>query len=367
MCPENGALEGEHMPYMKDTSIRPNQYKSSMKAKLKKMTGELRTNNVANELERKIQRVKKTRTLSENVEKVLEFDRECEQNGHKTGTRYSALITLHYLCQFAGKKPFKQLTKADIINFLDAAKNRKFEDTRYRARVRNVEKELANSTMNLVKLRVKRFNQWLYGMKKGQYPESVDWIELKAIKGDREINPEDLPTVDEIKEMIECTDNPRDRALISLIAESGIRCGEASTTLLRDISWNSNGFVLTVRHDRTKSKFGRRIPLCACAEDVKNYINNFHPFKGDEESPLFVSFADRKTPKSNLKVASIETIVRKVSERAGVSKRIRVHPHIFRHARASQLAELGWNEPMLRQYFGWSKTSSMPATYIHMS
>ena len=97
------------MPYMKDTSIRPNQYKSSMKAKLKKMTGELRTNNVDNELERKIQRVKKTRTLSENVEKVLEFDRECEQNGHKTGTRYSALITLHYLCQFAGKKPFRQL------------------------------------------------------------------------------------------------------------------------------------------------------------------------------------------------------------------------------------------------------------------
>ncbi len=221
--------------------------------------------------------------------------------------------------------------------------------------------------MNLAKLRVKRFYQWLYGMKKGHYPESVDWIKLKAIKGDRDITPEDMPTADEIKRMIECTENPRDRALISLIAESGIRCGEASSTLLRDISWNSSGFILNVGRDRTKSTFGRRIPLCACAEDVKNYINNFHPFKNDQESPLFVSYTERNAPKSNLKVVSIEAIVRRVAERAGVSEGIRVHPHIFRHARASQLAELGWNEPMLRQYFGWSKTSKMPATYIHMS
>lgn len=44
-----------------------------------------------------------------------------------------------------------------------------------------------------------------------------------------------------------------------------------------------------------------------------------------------------------------------------------MHPHKFRHLRAGQLAELSWNEPMLKQFFGWSKTSKMPATYIHMS
>lgn len=151
------------------------------------------------------------------------------------------------------------------------------------------------------------------------------------------------------------------------MAESGARCGEVSTVLLKDISWNDHGFILTIRNKRSKSKFGRRIPLCACAEDVKSYINNFHPFKNSPEAPLFVSFADRITPKSNLKVGGIEGIVKKVAQRAGVDKRINIHPHIFRHARASQLAELGWNEPMLRQFFGWSKSSKMPATYIHMS
>jgi integrase len=340
-----------------------------MKSKPKKMMGEMRANDKAKDFETKLQRVRNTKTIKENIEKVLEFDKECEQNGHKLSSRYSVLVTLHCLCQFTGSKPFKQFTKADIINFLDASRNRKFEDTRYRARAnpKNVEKQLAHSTMNLIKLRVKRFFQWLYGMEKDQYPESVRWIKIETIKSDRELTPQDLPKVEEVKRMIECTENPRDRALLALLPESGIRCGEASTLLLKDISWTERGFTLTIRGNNSKSGFGRQIPLCACAQDVKNYINSFHPFRTDKDSPLFVSFADRRTPKSNLKVAGIGGIVTKVAERAGVNKRIRVHPHLFRHFRASQLAELGWNEAMLRQFFGWSKTSSMPATYIHMS
>jgi len=63
-------------------------------------------------------------------------------------------------------------------------------------------------------------------MEKGQYPENVRWIELKTVRGEHELTPEDLPTAEEVKRMIECTENPRDRALISLMAESGARVGE---------------------------------------------------------------------------------------------------------------------------------------------
>jgi len=163
--------------------------------------------------------------------------------------------------------------------------------------------------------------------------------------------------------MIECTDNPWDRALISLLAESGGRAGEISVIRLKDIGWNDIGFTLTL-----KGKTGQRqIPLCACAADIKNWINNFHPFKNDPEVPLFTSFLNKGTPKTNLKVEGIGSVVGRTAERAGIEKRIHMHPHKFRHLRARQLAEAGWNEPMLRQYFGWSKSSKMPATYIHMS
>jgi len=355
------------MPYMKDEKLRANNYESTMKSKLRIMEEQIKANKRAKELESKITRIKGTKTLSLNIQKVLEFDRECEQNGHKIGSRYSALTTLHCLCQFAGRKPFKEFTKTDVIGFLDAAKHRRFEDTRYRAKTKNVEKQLANCTMNLVKLRVKRFFQWLYDCEKGRYPDCVRWIELKTIRGDNELTPEDLPTTGEVKRMIECTENPRDRALISLLAESGARVGEISTLQLKDLSWNDKGFILTIRGNRSKSKFGRQIPLCACIEDVKRWVNDYHPFKKEPDAPLFTSFKDRRSPKTNLKVDGIAGIVKRVAVRAGVESRIHMHPHKFRHLRASQLAEAGWNEPMLRQFFGWSKSSKMPATYIHMS
>lgn len=357
------------MTYMKDTLIRARHLDSTMKTKLKKMMDEMRPNNRAKDLETKLKRVNNTRTLKENIEKVLEFDKECEQNGRKVGSRYSALVTLHCLCQFAGKKPFREFTKADIVEFLDASKNRRFEDKRYRAksRPRNVEEQLASSSMNLVKFRVKKFFQWLYGMEKGRYPENVRWIELKTVRGDRELTPEDLPTAEEVKRMIECTENARDRSLISLMAESGARVSEISTIRLKDISWNDRGFILTIRSESSKSTFGRRIPLCACTEDIKRWVNDYHPFKNDPEAPLFTSFSDRRTPRTNLKADGIAAIVRRVAIRTNVEKRIHMHPHKFRHLRASQLAELGWNEPMLKQFFGWSKTSKMPAIYIHMS
>ncbi len=357
------------MPYMMDTQIRSSHVDGCMKSRVKNMKAQISSNNKVNDHETKLQWVKNTRTLKENIAKVVEFDAECEQNGHRVASRYSALTILHRLCQFAGDKQFKEFTKTDIVSFLDAVKNRKFEDRRHRAKANpdNVEKQMANSSMNLMKLRVKQFFQWLYSMEKDQYPENVRWIKIKSIGPEREISPEELPKPEEVKRMIECTEHPRNRALISLMAESGTRIGEISTIRLKDICWNDNGFILTIRAAMSKSTFSRRIPLCACAEDVKRWINDYHPFKNDPEAPLFISFVDRRTPKTNLKVDGIAAIVRNVATRAGVEKRIHIHPHKFRHFRASQLAELGWNEPMLRQYFGWTKTSPMPTIYIHMS
>jgi len=118
------------MPYMKDMKLRRNNLETSMQAKLNRLAEEVSVYNRANDHKSKLEKIMKTRTLPDNIQKVLEFDKECEHNGQKLSTRYSTLITIHNLCQFAGKKPFKQFTRTDIVNFLDMAKHRKFEDTR---------------------------------------------------------------------------------------------------------------------------------------------------------------------------------------------------------------------------------------------
>jgi len=111
-----------------------------MQAKLNRLAEEISANNRANDHRSKLEKIMKTKTITENIQKVLEFDKECEHNGQKLSTRYCTLITLHNLCQFAEEKPFKLFTRADIVNFLDMAKHRKF-------------------TMNTKSLRVKQWTQ----------------------------------------------------------------------------------------------------------------------------------------------------------------------------------------------------------------
>ena len=60
----------------------------------------------------------------------------------------------------------------------------------------------------------------------------------------------------------------------------------------------------------------------------------------------------------------MNTRLRKIAKRAGIKKK--VNPHIFRHSRATDLANL-LTEAQMKQYFGWTKDSKMAATYVHLS
>jgi len=54
----------------------------------------------------------------------------------------------------------------------------------------------------------------------------------------------------------------------------------------------------------------------------------------------------------------------KLCRKAGIKKRC--NPHMFRHSRATFLAD-HLTEFQMNQYFGWIQGSKMPSTYVHMS
>ena len=56
--------------------------------------------------------------------------------------------------------------------------------------------------------------------------------------------------------------------------------------------------------------------------------------------------------------------MRKLGEKAGIRKNI--HPHLFRHSRATHLAR-HLTESQLNQFFGWSQGSRMAQIYVHLS
>jgi integrase/recombinase XerD len=57
-------------------------------------------------------------------------------------------------------------------------------------------------------------------------------------------------------------------------------------------------------------------------------------------------------------------MLKSVIKETGIKKR--VYPHLFRHSRATMLAN-HLTEFQMNQYFGWTQGSDMPSTYVHLS
>ncbi|MCI0564101.1 MAG: hypothetical protein MN733_36965 [Nitrososphaera sp.] len=57
-------------------------------------------------------------------------------------------------------------------------------------------------------------------------------------------------------------------------------------------------------------------------------------------------------------------ILQRLARVAGIKKR--VNPHVFRHSRATYLAN-HLTEAQMKEYFGWIQASDMAAVYVHLS
>ncbi len=189
------------------------------------------------------------------------------------------------------------------------------------------------------------------------YPKCVKWIKTSG-ENAKMILPEDLLDDEDITKMLEASDNPRDKAIISLLYDSGIRAGELVNMKRKDVSLDENPAHITV-----DGKTGmRRIPIIFSAPYLANYLNNTR--NRQPEEPLFMDGGTWSNLGRRLEHPGVGRMLKRVRRKAGIRKR--VYPHIFRHSAASRYAK-SLNEPQLRQYFGWSKSSNMTATYVHIS
>ena len=267
----------------------------------------------------------------ENRKLLEEFDNEKSAQGASEGTRYMYLFCLVKLAKHFKGKPFKKLTKRDIIDFFGRWKDYKSPS---------------------LKISVKAFYKWTNN---GLYPETVSWIKTHGFE--RRKLPEDILTQDEVKKLADSCLNPRDRALILLLYESGARAGELIGINLKDITFDEYGAVIMLN-----GKTGmRRVRVIDCVPDIKVWLNN-HPRANDQSAPLFIELRGKYNNLGNH--ATLANIIKAAKRRAGLTKRI--HPHLFRHSRATHLAQ-DFTEQELKIIFGWSGGSRMPSTYVHLS
>ena len=165
---------------------------------------------------------------------------------------------------------------------------------------------------------------------------------------------------EEIQRLVDACDTVRDKALIKFAWDTGARLDEMLSCNIGVVKFDQYGGSVKVG-----GKTGEReLWLVDCVPELQAWINS-HPMKTDPEAPLFITYSRYGFGGRRLNERTVQNLCKTLQRNAGVSTR--VHPHAFRHARATDRAREGFTEMELRIMFGWSKSSNMPATYIHLS
>ncbi len=281
-----------------------------------------------------------SRINQDNLEILKGYDSQGILQQVTTGTRQQRLITLRQLALFV-KKNFKDMDKEDIEKFFSSLGN------------------LQNKTWSTKGAFIKSFFKWLY--KSDEYPQNVKWIKT-TVKNKNHKLPSDLLTKNEIKAMADMTGNLSDKAFIMVLYDSACRINEILNLKIKDVSFDQYGSVIVV-----DGKTGmRRIRLIESSPDLLKWINN-HPKKQERDEPLFIYLSDKNRYKlftKGISYDSAKIIIKAIAKRAGIKKR--VHPHLFRHSRLTELAKI-LSESELKKFAGWTGSSTMAGIYVHLS
>lgn len=270
----------------------------------------------------------------ENEELILKFIKQLFAEGLSKPRIVKYANHLKVLAEKFGKS-FLEVDKEDITTFLS-----------------NLEQsDYSTYTKKDYKVVLKRFFRFL---EKGELVKDVK----TTIKENRKKLPGDILTKAEVLKMIEAADHPRNKVIIAILYEGGLRIGELASLMIKNVVFDEYGAMLRVR-----GKTGERVVRVVSSASLIATWLEMHPRRKDKEAPLWVNLSSNYK-KEGITYQGIRQNLKRIAEKAGVKKNIT--PHIFRHSRATHLAK-SLTEAEMNVYFGWVQGSDMPATYVHLS
>jgi integrase len=299
-------------------------------------------------LKRRIESIKNSKLGKEKIDDLLKFHEDIALVERlKPQTSERRIANMQHLGAMI-EKPFRNWNKDDIRKVVLYIQSKP---------------EWGEYTKKDYKSSLRKFFKWLRNTE--EYPEEVRWIKTNPPGNYHRRLPEEILTEDEIKRMYDAADNHRDKALVSVIYQSGCRIGEILSLRLKHIQFDEYGALLLVN-----GKTGQRRVRIIETSPLAKWLE-IHPFKDDPESVLWITKygRSRMISKNGVKYfpfdyAGVRDMLSELAKRCGIKKR--VNPHSFRHARATHLANK-LTEAQMKEYFGWTQGSKMASIYVHLS
>lgn len=174
-------------------------------------------------------------------------------------------------------------------------------------------------------------------------------------------------TAEQVKQLIAACKRIRDKFLLCLLYETGMRIGQVLGLRHEDIhSWD-NQIHLTPRTDNINSARAKSInpytvhvskQLMALYSD---YLINEYPEDADSDY-VFVNIWEGQTG-NPLTYATVSALFQRLQKKTG----IKVHPHLFRHTHATELIRNGWDMAHVQKRLGHKSVQTTINIYTHLT
>lgn len=241
-------------------------------------------------------------------------------------------------------------------------------------------------TVYSYKAPLRQFFLWYYtdhrGVTDSEVPRFVEKQLKDAPPRKGRVTPEDVPRKEEITQLMTATTNNRDRAVIALLADKGMRISEALSLTRSDVYRDRAGIYLMVPEAKKGYESYRKNRLTFSRPALQEWLDD-HPRAGDN-APLFVNLqrrnecrncgnrgqtghcdqcgGDTRSYYPQMQYDAARAMINSLKERAGVRESITLHK--FRHYSATAdlkndylkerfiVKEHGWDDPSMLDRYG---------------
>jgi integrase/recombinase XerD len=174
--------------------------------------------------------------------------------------------------------------------------------------------------------------------------------------------------VEEVKQIVYACNCLRDKFLICLLYETGLRIGEALGLRHEDIHSIRENLVKVVPRNnnlngaRAKSASERHVDVSGeLMELYSNYLINEYPEEIDSEY-VFVNIWKGRHGYP-MTYSAVDSLFKRLRKKTG----IRIHPHLFRHTHATELVKENWDMAHIQKRLGHSDIQTTINIYTHLT
>jgi integrase/recombinase XerD len=311
-------------------------------------------------------------TIKDNIATVVTYINSMKTEINLSYNYRRDLIRLLTSFSEVKNKNFKDITRDDVISFLDSYRKTETEDP--------LHKWIA--TYNTFRVHLLRFFKWLYSPelepnKRKKVFDNIPRLKRKEISI---YKPSDMWTAQDDLLFLKYCPSKRDSCYHAISRDLSARPHEILKLKIKDVAFKTTGnyqYAEVVVNGKTGT---RPIPLINSIPYLKNYLDNEHPCPSNPNAPLIcgtgrglgrqLSIFRIASIYINYKNKTFPKLLESPSVLPEDKQQIREllkkpwNSYIRRHSALTEKSRI-LKEHVLRQHAGWSGNSQMHLKYLH--